>query len=497
MVDVFAKARWLQRENAVIFVIRRPAKDLLKLFWLTYIRSFLIRFCKRSVNHMQNNNNYQTEPSIRVGIMAAEEIHFVLKGSFMCGNQLCHEGSYSAQARSGQVYCFGKKFDGMARLEPVGTNATFILKKVTIGIGFHWEQQEDQEFEGVLVLQVEVGLLRAVNEVLLEHYLTSVISSEMSAMNDQNLLMAHAIVSRSWLLAQINRKDLIVEIQKGDVSIPQNELFRNEIVRWYDREDHVGFEVCADDHCQRYQGITKVVSPKASAATVATRGLVLTYNNEICDARFSKCCGGISEDFENVWQPVKVPYLVAVRDLKAGEGFESGMPERFITSAPESFCNTSDPEILCQVLIDFDRTTTNFFRWTVGYEQDQLAELIARKSGIDFGAILNLEPIERGRSGRIIRLKIVGEKQSVIVGKELEIRKWLSESHLYSSAFVVEKVFENRQDLPSKFLLHGAGWGHGVGMCQIGAAVMSRRGFSPQQILKHYFSGAKIDKLYP
>jgi SpoIID/LytB domain protein len=416
---------------------------------------------------MDYQNIITSEPIIRVGIMAAPTIQFELKGQFMLnGSSEVAPGLYTLTSE--EIY------KSVHSYKPLTPNSTFILKNVTIGIGFHWEQQENQEFEGGLTLQYENGLVRAVNEVPLESYLKSVISSEMSAMNDQNLLNAHAIVSRSWLLSQIQNK-----LKPKIPSFTQTE---NEITKWYDREDHNDFDVCADDHCQRYQGVTKVISENAQRSIEATRGQVLVYKGEICDARFSKCCGGMSEDFENVWQPVHVPYLVAVQDC--------------LDAISDFFCNTTDPEILGQVLIDFDRATTNFYRWKVAYTQQKLSALINKKSGIDFGEIVDLVPIDRGKSGRIIRLKIVGSKQELIVGKELEIRKWLSESHLYSSAFTVEKVIEEGSNLPNQFILHGSGWGHGVGMCQIGAAVMSQKGFSSTEILEHYFKGAQIETFY-
>jgi len=464
-------------------------------------------------------NPIQTEPIIKVGILAASTIEFILKGDFLFNGETVLQDTYTATIKNNIIHCANNGRDvecnlpnahnvsSQIELIPQHPSSTFILKNVTIGIGFHWEQQEEQEFEGGLTLQLEEGKIRAVNTVPLESYLRSVISSEMSAMNDMNLLNAHAIVSRSWLLAQIQNKKTN---QKTDNTPPTASVISNadgadEIVKWYDREDHDTFDVCADDHCQRYQGITKVISLNAQKAIEATRGQVLMYNNEVCDARFSKCCGGISEDFANVWQPVKVPFLVAVRDINNNSStnfskvlnFGKGrINDDYFTTSPDSFCNTANPEILSQVLIDFDRTTTNFYRWTVDYSREELSSLIFRKSGIDFGDIIDMQPLERGNSGRIIRLKITGTKRTLIVGKELEIRKWLSESHLYSSAFVVRKEFEGESHLPSRFILQGAGWGHGVGMCQIGAAVMSQKGFTPVEILEHYFKGASITKIY-
>jgi stage II sporulation protein D len=451
------------------------------------------------------------EPIINVGILATTTIQFELKGFFLLNAETIPSGNYSAtiDGRGIKSNLALSKVTTPNRLEfiPQSSSSTFILKNVTIGIGFHWEKQEEQEFEGGLTLQVEGDKIRAVNTVPLESYLKSVISSEMSAMNDLNLLNAHAIVSRSWLLAQISKKGFPKQYSSDDKEQISNNSDRtekscdcNKLIKWYDREDHDTFDVCADDHCQRYQGITKVISENAQIAIEATRGKVLMFDAEICDARFSKCCGGKSEDFENVWQPVKVPYLVAIRDIDNSSSEISNIKEVdkevFITTSPESFCNTTDPEVLSQVLIDFDRATSNFYRWIIEYEQRTISSLIAKKSGIEFGEIIDLIPLDRGNSGRIIRLKIVGTKNEIIVGKELEIRKWLSESHLYSSAFVVEKEFESNSKLPSKFILRGAGWGHGVGMCQIGAAMMSQKGHSSNEILKHYFKGAEVKKIY-
>lgn len=448
------------------------------------------------------------EPFIHVGILASESIHFELNGDFKTENQLVPGGKYAAIINGNQV-SIGITKQPYILLKPIKDSSTFLLKKVKIGIGFHWEQKEDQAFKGSLLLQVENGRVRAINIVKLENYLESVISSEMSAMNDLTLLKAHAIVSRSWLLAQIHNKgkchpdDEEGSTPNNDKQIPRRfaslgmTQTLEKITKWYDREDHETFDVCADDHCQRYQGITKAISENAHRAVSETSGQVLMYNSEICDARFSKCCGGITENFENVWQPVKVPYLTSITDNINLDKFQKTIRiEDFIQSSPEAFCNTSDPEILSQVLIDFDQKTTDFYRWTKTYSQEELSSLLEKKSGIHFGQIIDMVPIKRGLSGRIIQLKIVGSNRQVIVGKELEIRKWLSDSHLYSSAFVVERKFDRDKTIPSTFTLKGAGWGHGVGMCQIGAAVMSHRGYTSEEILSHYFQSASLNKLY-
>lgn len=433
------------------------------------------------------NMLYEDEPVIRIGIMLAPEILFELTGDFWCGSDLMTAGTYSVRYEKGNILWRDRLFESFVELFPVNLSTTFKLKKVTIGIGFHWEQVEDQEFEGGLVFQIEDQNIRVVNRISIENYLKSVISSEMSAMNDENLLKAHAIISRSWLLAQIRNRNNAIRMS-GHRSA-------EEIVTWYDREDHADFDVCADDHCQRYQGISRVKSDQAWLAVQATRGEVLTWNGGICDARFSKCCGGISEDFKKVWQPAEVPYLVAVSDFEQPFHPDPSQME-FYTSAPAAYCNTSDPEILQQILVDFDQSTTRFFRWKIQYTQQELSGLLFRKSGIDFGTILDLEVLERGQSGRIVRLRIVGTQQTIIVGKELEIRKWLSDSHLYSSAFFIDKQFDGTDTWPSQFILFGAGWGHGVGLCQIGAAVMSQKGYSYQEILSHYYNGTTLERVY-
>jgi stage II sporulation protein D len=428
------------------------------------------------------------EPIISVGIVRQTSLTFQLKGRFYCQQQLIGAGKYVA-TYSGNVIKTDFAEGEILELVPANEVATFVLHQVKIGIEFHWEQEETQEFEGILKLQPEKGEVRAVNRIPLEKYLKSVISSEMSAMNDLNLLKAHAIVSRSWLMAQLLRTI-------GDEPKYELQSIPGVIIKWYDREDHNSFDVCADDHCQRYQGISKIVSTKAEEAVQATRGQFLLYNGKICDARFSKCCGGITEAFETTWQAVEVPYLTPVVDAPMDNvNADFTANDDWFTTLPKAFCNTSDPEVLNQVLIDFDRSTTNFFRWEVDLPATYLCELLQRKSGLDFGEIIDLLPIERGQSGRIYRLKIVGTKRSIVLGKELEIRKWLSESHLYSSAFLVKKTMDSR-GLPEIFHLQGAGWGHGVGMCQIGAAVMSQKGYHYSGILQHYFRKTEVRKLY-
>lgn len=439
-----------------------------------------------------------TEPLISVGIMSAHEIKFSLFNSYTLDGDTLNKGDYSAQISNGKIDFQGKLYDEVL-LQANDIHAdSFELKDAVIGINFHWERKEDQQFQGHLKLIVENDLLTAVNRVLLEDYLVSVISSEMSATSSEDLLKAHAVISRSWLLAQID-KNQSLEISKKSYQTSFED--GNEIVRWWDREDHTNFDVCADDHCQRYQGITKQSTPLVAEVIKQTHGQVMMYEGVICDTRFYKCCGGFLETFENVWEPTPHPYLVGKADSK-NIAFETpnltieDEAEEWIKTSPAAFCNTKDARVLKQVLNDYDQETSDFYRWKVTYSQEEISALILKRSGIDYGDILEITPIERGTSGRIIRLKIVGTERVMTIGKELEIRRTLSESHLYSSAFVVEAADENDEGIPSGFTLHGAGWGHGVGLCQIGAAVMADKGYEYGAILEHYFPGAVLENKY-
>lgn len=435
-----------------------------------------------------------TEPKVSVGIMFEPQIVFVLGGEYLSEGK-----SYSGEQRlfvnDGKVSFNGNLYDELL-FEPVKAESTFELKDVTIGINFHWERKENQSFSGSVKFIVEDGKITAVNVLSVEDYLTSVISSEMSATASLELLKAHAVISRSWLLAQIQKNKEIVESKQEYSTMVVTE---DELVRWYDREDHTRFDICADDHCQRYQGVTRASTSIVRDAIAQTRGLLLMSDGKICDARYSKSCGGAFEEFQYCWEDIKYPYLVKQRDSKT----ETELPdltieeeaEKWILSSPESFCNTTDKEILSQVLNHYDQETVNFYRWTQEYSQKELSALILKRSGVDYGDILDLIPVERGTSGRLVKLKIVGTKKTKTIGKELEIRRTLSESHLYSSAFVVEKV-GNENGAPQKFVLKGAGWGHGVGLCQIGAAVMGEKGYKFDEILLHYFVGASLEKLY-
>ena len=443
-------------------------------------------------------------PEIEVGIVKATSIRIRMEGAFRTGSE---EASWQGNAeatvknnslvihREGTEFQLGKS----VIFVPVDNESSrFAIEDVVIGIGFHWEQKEEQEFQGALKLMVLEGEVQVVNVVSVEDYLISVISSEMRGDSSPALLKAHTIISRSWLLAQIEKQDQLAGSGESYELIHEND---EEYIRWYDREDHDRFHVCADDHCQRYQGTTRAHNPEVVKAVLETAGLVLEYSDRICDARFSKCCGGVVEEFQHCWEPVKHPYLKRVDDNPAQRTINTKdlkvehNAEEFIKGRPEAFCNTRDAELLRQVLNDYDQSFSDFYRWEVSFTQQDIANLICEKSGIDFGGIVDMVPVERGESGRLIRLKIEGTKRTLIVGKELEIRRWLSTSHLYSSAFVVEKRgLEN--GIPATFLLRGAGWGHGVGLCQIGAAVMASQDYTHQEILKHYFIDASLNKRY-
>lgn len=430
------------------------------------------------------------EPKVSVGILWSKEIVFALNGEYTFREGKVAQNN-TVSYKDGQILWNGNYYTELC-FEPQNFESSFTLKDVVIGINFHWERKEDQVFQGALKLIVENEMITAINLIGVEDYLTSVISSEMSAHASLELLKAHAVISRSWLLAQIEKnKDLVAKNEKYSAFTETED----EIIRWYDREDHVNFDVCADDHCQRYQGITRASENLETVKQVIkeTRGQILQSEGKICDARFSKCCGGIVEEFQNCWEDIKFPYLRKLRDSENTQDIPDLTIEteaiEWIDSRPTAFCNTQDKKILMQVLNNYDQETTDFYRWQVTYSQDELSALVLNRSGIDFGTIHELIPIQRGTSGRLIKLKIVGSKKTLIIGKELEIRRILSTSHLYSSAFTIDKE-------DNKFILTGAGWGHGVGLCQIGAAVMGERGYSYDKILLHYYIGAALKELY-
>ena len=447
-----------------------------------------------TVNNSQQLSEQNGEPRVSVGIVTANEIVFSLHQPYNA-NGTTVSGKQSVSYENGAIIWNGKRYKELV-FQPQEAGASFSLEDVTIGVNFHWERKETQTFLGILRFAIEGTAMWAINELPVERYLESVISSEMSATSSLRLLEAHAVISRSWLLAQIeNRRSAKTE----QTSLYSCITGKDKMIKWYDRQDHTLFDVCADDHCQRYQGITKETSPHVAVAIQHTCGQVLMSEGKICDARFSKCCGGAMEEFQYCWEDSPKPYLKAIGDTP-----EKTIPdltveanaEEWIRTSPDSFCNTTDKNILLQVLNDYDQETTDFYRWRVDYTQEEISQLINSKLNIDFGQIMDLIPIERGKSARLCQLKIVGTKQTLTIGKELEIRRALSPSHLYSSAFVVDKEDVNTEGIPALFHIIGCGWGHGVGLCQIGAAVMGEKGYNYDQILAHYYPGADLKELY-
>ena len=444
-----------------------------------------------------------TQPNVSVGVVSARQITFTLNTIYEADAQLV-SGIQQAHFHDGHILWQGRSYDQLL-FSPQTAEASFSIEDVVIGIRFHWERKERQTFSGALRLLVEGEALCAVNVLPVEDYLQSVISSEMNAEAPLQFLKAHAVISRSWLLAQMERRLHGRAAVSSDSSVANPVAVSAEPMRikWYDQEDHIRFDVCADDHCQRYQGITRMTSPAAREAVLQTSGQVLSYDGAICDARFSKCCGGILEEFATCWDDVQKPYLVAKRDVaptsddsSVADDVPASLPdmdeataERWIKAAPDAFCRTTDRYILSRVLNSYDQETADFYRWHVHYTTDELSELVSRKLQVHFGQIRSLIPLRRGPSARISLLKIVGTEATLVLGKELEIRRALSPSHLLSSAFYVEPT-------PDGFTLHGAGWGHGVGLCQIGAAVMGQQGYDYLQILRHYYSGADIQHFY-
>ena len=431
------------------------------------------------------------QPKISVGIMADSQIRFCLNDSYTDGRN-SFEGEMSISAVQGRLSWNGILLDSLT-LKPNEHNSTFTLHDVTIGIGFHWERKEEQTFSGQLRFIPEGDKVRAINILPVEDYLTSVISSEMKPTASREFLRAHAVISRSWVLAQLRSPHRKLTESQAAAPIGGNHIL-NRIIKWYDHDQHTLFDVCADDHCQRYQGRTRIISPAAEAAVKDTFGQTLVNEGHLCDARFSKCCGGITEQFETCWQDEHKPYLVALRDSSINEG---ALPDltieenarQWIMSDPKSFCNSADGNILSESLNGYDLETPDYYRWKVEYTTEQISDIFMRKSGIDLGLIKDIRPIKRGPSARIEELEIVGTRTAVTIGKELEIRRTLSESHLFSSAFVVEKTTDG-------FILHGAGWGHGVGLCQIGAAVMAAKGYTYREILQHYYPGTSLGRFY-
>ncbi|MEG1562669.1 MAG: SpoIID/LytB domain-containing protein [Bacteroides sp.] len=425
------------------------------------------------------------EPQLHVGILMDPQLIFTLLAPYRTDRKEV-SGKQTATYHEGRILWQGMLYDELLFSPIHQAMDAFELADVTIGIHFHWERKENQRFLGALKIIVDNGKLTAINVVNVEDYLTCVISSEMSANASLELLKAHAVISRSWLLAQLHPV-------KGVLAPPAPTETDDETIRWYERDAHTRFDVCADDHCQRYQGITRATNVRAEQAVAATRGEVLTSNGNICDARYSKCCGGALEEFASCWGDENFPYLQKGRDCLTDAVLPDlrleAEADRWIRNTPDACCHTHDEKVLCQVLNNYDQETTDFYRWTVEYSQDELSELVRQRSGIDYGVITDLLPVARGTSGRLTKLRIVGTRRTRVIGKELEIRRTLSPTHLYSSAFVVDKA-------DGRFTLIGAGWGHGVGLCQIGAALMGEQGYPYTDILRHYYAGAKLTSLY-
>lgn len=444
------------------------------------------------------------QPNVNVGIVSGQKIHFSLNKPYLAKGEMV-TGEQEVAFSEGGILWNGNQYSSLT-FHPQSSDASFSLSDVTIGVNFHWERKETQTFLGTLHFVVESDKICAINELPVERYLESVISSEMSATSSLELLKAHAVISRSWLLAQMKKRREVAESGNNFFSFVKKD---DRLIRWYDREDHTIFDVCADDHCQRYQGITKETSPHVAEAIRQTKGQILMDGDDICDARFSKCCGGVTEEFQYCWEDTPKNYLSSVRDImqgvkSAGTAAPAPLPslqdeaaaDAWIRSNPPAFCNTTDKKILSQVLNDYDQETADFYRWKVTLTQEKLKQLLDEKLKMNFGDILDLQAEERGKSGRISKLRIVGTEKTFVIGKELEIRRALSDTHLYSSAFVVDRCDIDEKGVPQRFDIIGAGWGHGVGLCQIGAAVMGEEGFDYDAILLHYYQGAEIKKVY-
>ncbi|MDE5666257.1 MAG: SpoIID/LytB domain-containing protein [Duncaniella sp.] len=441
------------------------------------------------------------QPNVRVGILSSPCIRFTLTGLYSGPDGVLTEGYHEAKINdSGISFTFdGKTYTSVEFSPNSYAGDTFELEGVTIGVDFHWQRKENQRFRGSLRIIVEDGKLMAINIIDVEDYLVSVISSEMKSTSSLSLLRAHAVISRSWVLSMMSQGE---SPSRSTMNNPNVSALNPgpSLIKYWDREDHRNFDVCADDHCQRYQGINRVSTTVAEGAVNDTCGEVLTYKGKLCDTRFSKCCGGVFEQFETCWDDTPRPYLKAGRDaadrLDYPDLTDEENARQWILNTPEAFCNTTDKTVLSQVMNGYDMETPDFYRWTVQLSQEKISSLLATRLNTDFGAIRALVPLTRGTSGRIRELKIIGSKCELTIGKELLIRRALSDTHLYSSAFVVEPHGLNADGVPSGFTLHGAGWGHGAGLCQIGAAIMGERGYSYDEILRHYYADASITKLY-
>ncbi len=442
----------------------------------------------RVINHTMSL--YEKEPLIDVGLVEeTDEISFELSGDYVTGSSRLDKGFYTAKGLRSGVFILDKNKNPVLQSEQLefipqsSENPCFTIHNIIIGKQFHWEREQKQTFEGAFLLKKgKTRGITFVNRLSMENYLKSVICSEMSSDSPFEFLKAHCVISRSWTLAQIRKKSWGSESSSGGTV-------------WTDAKVHTEFDLCADDHCQRYHG-TGAVNLSVRKALESTFGEILTSRGSICDTRFSKCCGGITEKFSTAWQEIDFEYLQPVGDAPEGvlPVYNEKDAESFIRSTPDVFCNVSDRYLLEKILPGFDFETENFFRWEISFSQEELKNILLQKTGIDFGFIKKITPLERGPSGRIFRLRIEGEKEEKLFGKELEIRRILSKTHLYSSAFIVEPW--GGGDTAEGFNLIGAGWGHGVGLCQIGAASMALKGYNYREILSHYFKNTSVQKIY-
>lgn len=436
---------------------------------------------------------------VAVGIMCGSEIKFSFSGTYNSCCGVAVGGEKKAVFSGGKILFDGNTYTELL-FTPQAPGCTFTLCGVTIGKQFHWERRENETFAGALKLLPDGAVIHAINVVDIETYLQSVISSEMSSTAPIEYLKTQAVVSRSWLMRILAERDRGITHK----SVETNEVLADGVVRhiaWYENDNHKLFDVCADDHCQRYEGITHIANVNAEKAVAETCGEVIVSGSEVCDARFSKCCGGVSERFSACWDDSDKAYLQPVRDDCGDDAVPDlsveANAEQWILSAPESFCRgDGDDSVLSLVLNDYDLETHDFYRWREEYTNARLASLLREKLGTDFGELIALRPLRRGASGRIVELEVSGTKARMIIGKELEIRRALSESHLKSSAFIVRGLDISPRGIPARFELVGAGWGHGVGLCQIGAAIMSARGYGYREIIAHYFKNTKIENIY-
>lgn len=370
---------------------------------------------------------------------------------------------------TGEIELDGQKLGSTVRivLDTNNTSSHITVSNIMIGIQFHWQKHEDLDYRGIIEVGFNnQGKLVVINEIDLENYLVSVNSSEMTSDCPIGLLESQTVVARNTVLATMGKHHY-----------------------------NTNFHLCSDDHCQCYHG-KKREQQVSRQAVENTWGRILLHGDEICDARYSKICGGIMEDYRYVWENRDIPYMVSGIDsdeeINYPANTEETAKELIDTSLP-AYCNTDLhklPENLANLY-----STQNLFRWEVTYPREELESLISEKTGKDIGELQDIIPLERGDSGRLIYINLVGSDKTLKIGKELEIRRVLSKSHLYSSCFYVRKEMGTDGKV-SRFILKGAGWGHGVGLCQVGATVMASKKIPYQKILEHYYKNTNLVSLY-